>query len=358
MAAPLTRSTSLLGSALPQAPQAAAQPAPDGLPPLRQLLLQAPDMAVAEQQRRALSQWGLRILSRRTLPALGWVLSNYRVPDQLDLETIQAQIAAQWPVEANQRYRLQASERRQYAQRVLGASVPSQCRQPVKLAMLDSAVNQTLPAFAGRVEVADATGTSAPPHEHGTGVAALMVGQGQVPGLLPGARLLAVNVFADDGAGGMETRTDWLLVGLDRVAAYGPSVLNLSFGGNYSSLLEQVFTQLAESMVLVAAAGNGGSAQLMYPAAYTVVQAVGATDDKLRLLALSNGGDQVFWRAPGQDLWTLDANGRGRYQTGTSFASPLVTAALAAALDQGLTLAELPVFWPSGIPDLSELCGG
>lgn len=355
-AAPLNRGTSLMGAALPPAPQAG--PADDGLPPLRQLLLQAPDMAVAEQQRRALSQWGLRILSRRALANLGWVLSTYKVPDDLDLQALQAEIAVQWPVEANQRYRLQASERRHYAQRLLGASAPSRCHQPVKLAMLDSAVNSELPELAGRVEVADATGLNSPPHEHGTGVAALMVGQGQVPGLLPQARLLAVNVFADDGAGGMETRTDWLLVGLDRVAAYRPAVLNMSFGGNYSGLLEQVVTRLAGRMALVAAAGNGGQPQLMYPAAYTGVQAVAATDDKLRLLALSNGGDQVFWRAPGQDLWTLDARGRGRYQTGTSFAAPLVSAALAAALEEGLSLSELPAFWPSGTPDLSELCGG
>lgn len=349
------RTGSLMNAGTPQAPQRSTSSS-DRLPPLRQLLLQAPDMAVAEQQRKRLTQLGARIVSRRHLPALGWVLSTYRVPNEIDIEKLHAELATEWTVEANQRYQLLANDRRHYAQQLLGASIPSDCRQPLRIAIMDSAVDPGLAVFGGRVETLDTTGNPAAAHEHGSGVAALMVGQNQVAGLLPAARLLAVNVFADDGAGGMETRTDWLLVGLDKVAAYQPSVLNMSFGGDYSALLEQVLTELSASIVLVAAAGNAGQPQVLYPAAYDSVTAVAATDNQLRLLPLSNGGDSVFWRAPGQDIWTLDERGRGRYQTGTSFAAPLVAAALAVALHEGLSLADIAGLWPSGTPDLADLC--
>ncbi|UTA48946.1 S8 family serine peptidase [Simiduia sp. 21SJ11W-1] len=326
----------------------------DRLPPLRELLLQAPNMSIAEQQRRALGQWGLRIQSRRTLASLGWVLSTYRVPDSVDLEAVKAQIANQWPVENNQRYRLQRSEQRQYAQRLLGAQLPSHCPQSPRLALLDSAVNAQLPVFEGRVQSVHVAAQDADPHPHGTGVATLMVGKDL--GLLPKAQLLAVNVFAEDATGNMETRTDWLLIGLDKIAAFKPLVVNMSFGGKHSDLLAQAITQLAKQVTFVAAAGNSGAERPMYPAAYPAVQAVGATDNQLRLLALSNGGNRVFWRAPGQDVWTYNERGQGRYQTGTSFASPLVAAAIATALYEGMQTPEVNQFWPTGTPDLGDLC--
>lgn len=303
------------------------------LPPLRQLLVNAVDMTAAEKQRRVLAPLGLKIHSRKTLAALGLVISVFRLPETDDPEHILQQARALLgtaAVELNQRYALLASAKRSYAQLLVHAGSPSGCRQSVSLAMLDSQVNATLPLFSGRVVAEDATGKLPPPHEHGTAVAGVLVSDDEnFPGLLPKATLLAVNVFADDGAGGQETRTDWLLTGLERVAQQQPLALNLSFGGAYSQLMDGVLKRLSQHMVLIAAAGNQGTDTRLYPAAYDSVVAVGGVDARGLPMAQSNFGSHVALKAPGEDIWMVNQNGRGFYASGTSFAAPFATAALA-----------------------------
>lgn len=343
----------------PPAPPPLRKTSAKDLPPLRQILVAAADLQTAEQQRRQLAALDLRITSRKVLDNLGLVISVFKLPEDADPQALRESVESLLgqTAELNQRYRLLAGDRRSYAQAMVGSGAPSHCRQSPLLAMLDSRVNPDSGGLGGdRVRVEDITGT-AEPHAHGTGIASLLVSDHpQFPGLLPRARLLAVNVFADDGRGEQETRTDWLLAGLDRIAAAEPVALNLSFGGVYSALLEQTFERLAKNMLLVAAAGNGGGEEQVYPAAYTSVYAVGGLDARGRPTRRSNRGAHVQLFAPGEDIWTTDGKGGGVYASGTSFATPFATAALALAKNNGLSPSGYIASLESKRVDFRPLC--
>ena len=309
-------------------------------------------MSTAEKQRKQTSRQGLVIVSRKKLSAIGLILSTYQVPANIDIDELIDQLKERFPkaaVERNQRFRLleaqiPAVDKHAYGQAMVGLHVPSQCRQKLKLAMLDSAISRdSVSAHGDRLRLYNVTRAATPPNNHGSAIASLLISDNMdYPGLLPAAALDVINVFTEDENGEPETRTDWLLYGLNLLAGMTPSpqAVNLSFGGRYSALLETVLQGLAKKMRFAAAAGNDGSDALVYPAAYESVYAVGAVDAQGRLTRTSNRGDHVVVVAPGEDIWTRDGAGQGFYANGTSFAAPFVTAALALLSHRDLTAAE------------------
>ena len=335
------------------------QPPAQELPALREWLTFAGDLAEAERQRQALQPFGLRILRRQQLPGLGLVLSVFRLPATADMQQLERDLRTRfpdWQQELNLRYRPLAQpdaaelQLRTWGQRAMGRGQPAPlgCGRGKLLAMLDGPVNASLPEFAGAdlhyqsLPPAQYGATSGEAQRHGTAVAALLIGRAEVAGLLPGARLQAFGVFGEDRDAGLHTRSDWLILALDRVAALEPppQAINLSFGGAYSQLLGQLFAQLGERLHFVAAAGNDGQAGVRYPAAYPQVLAVGAVDARLRRLRQSNFGRHLALVAPGEDIWTLDGSGQGFYASGTSFAAPFISAALALAPSPQALLAQ------------------
>lgn len=347
---------------LPTAPTIAGDSS--AVQPLYQLLIDAPDMASAEKQRRYLAPKGVRIITRKNLSGLGLVLSTFRLPDEVKMETLIQELADQFPdalIEPNRRHHLLFSKKKSYAQTMVGIPMPSQCQRAVSIAMLDSAVNTALPFLSKeRVGFVDVTQQKNLSMQHGTAVAAIMVADGKVyPGLLPQAKLTAINVFALDEIGEPETRTDWLLFGLNQLTEIVPLPLavNLSFGGDHSSLLERAVIKLSKSMVFVAAAGNDNSDRLVYPAAYPSVYAVGAVNAAGEKTRGSNYGNHIVMTAPGEDIWTTDGDGAGHYVTGTSFAAPFATAAIALAKASGQSADDfLASLGPRRLANASGLC--
>lgn len=346
-AAPLSRGGSLLGqSGTPSAPTVGGRQR-ETVQPLRQVLLSAADMAEAEAQRRKLAGVGVRIVSRKRLPGLGVVLSVFAVPDSLAPETFAEQLRGEFPnaaAEANQRYRLMGqptqTDVKYYGQHMVGLKVPSSCNAPVRLAMLDSGVNTLIPPLQGRaIQVTNVTGATSLPQTHGTAIATLLLSSDAAfPGLLPRASLEAVAVFATDSNDEPETRTDWILQGLDHLAGLesAPQVVNMSFGGSYSAFIKSAIDVLAPRMLFIAAAGNAGTDDKVYPAAYDKVIAVGAVDARQRRSRHSNFGKHVQLYAPGEDIWVSDADNRGFFASGSSYAAPFATAALALLRQSGI----------------------
>lgn len=340
-AVPLQRSGSLIDrGAVPSAPTA-GQRQPTALKPLRQILLSATSLQQAELQRRAMTDLGASIVSRKQLSALGIVLSVFRLPAAADEDAFAEQVRKTLPdaqAESNQRYRLMAQsdaryDARHYAQDMVGLTVPSSCTAPIRLAMLDSGVNTAIAPLQGRaIHFTDVTGAKSLPQQHGTAIASLLLSADpDLPGLVPAASLEAVGIFAVDDNGDPETRTDWVLRGLNHLAGLQPAPLavNMSFGGNYSALLRAATDTLSGHMLLVAAAGNTGTDEKLYPAAFDTVIAVGAVDANRRRSRYSNFGDHVALYAPGEDIWVSDSRGRGYFASGSSYATPFATAALA-----------------------------
>jgi hypothetical protein len=223
--------------------------------------------------------------------------------------------------------------------------VDRSCVGAVTVGVVDTGVNPDHEALAGgRVEVLTLRADGEPPSDrkHGTAVVALLAGQpgSRIPGLVPAARIVAADPFSRVGT---DERSDVfaLVSAVEAVAAAGAQVVNLSLAGPENRVLaDAVRRQLEAGTVLVAAVGNAGPrAAPQFPAAYPGVIGVTALDGRDRVWRRAVQGDQVDFAAPGVAVATA-ASIRGlRPQTGTSFATPFVTAAAAmlVASDPALT---------------------
>jgi hypothetical protein len=131
---------------------------------------------------------------------------------------------------------------------------------------------------------------------HGTHLASLLVGEGVLRALAPGASILPIKVL-DGSLRGTELG---LALGIDYAIERGVDVINLSlaFPAGYVPsrfLQSRIGRALRSGVVVVAAAGNDGREAVSYPAAFRSVIAVGAN----QLAALEVPGGQ----AKGDDPW-------------------------------------------------------
>lgn len=301
-----------------------------------ELVVAAPDMAMAQQVANwsAPRQWRLR--QRQNLSHLGWVLSVFSVADGSELDSDLTALRAALPgvmVDQNHRYQ-PLSHGVSYGQALTGWHSQPGCGEGATLGILDTAVEADHPALVGADLVQRSflpSGVAMPSSDHGTAIAALLLGNGDegIAGLLPAARLYAAAVFRGRGDD-VETDTALLLQALDWLAGEQVPVIAMSLGGPRNQLLEMVLRQLHQrGMRLAAAVGNDGRrAAPRWPAAQPEVLAVTAVDARKRLYRRANRGDEVELAAPGVDLWTARAGGGQGYVTGTSFAVPFVAAAL------------------------------
>jgi serine protease len=144
---------------------------------------------------------------------------------------------------------------------------------------------------------------------HGThvaGIVAALKDLAGVDGVAPAATLWPVRVLGRDGAGTLDD-----LVAAMNWAADNPDidVINLSLGGVGPSTVLEAAINRADSngKLVVAAAGNQGTDELTYPAAFERVIGVGAVDAGKVRASYSNFGGSVDLVAPGGDA-TRDAN--------------------------------------------------
>ncbi len=237
----------------------------------------------------------------------------------------------------------------------------SGCGTPPLIGMVDTGLNPDHAVFANAAIELHRVGPEAGGSGliHGTAVASLLVGDpaSRTPGLVPGAKLVAVDAFHKAGK---DERMDAfsLIEALDLLAQKGVRIINLSFAGPQNAALAEELRVLdAKGIVIVAAAGNAGpAAKPAYPAAYDMVLAVTAVDRRSQIYRRANRGEHIDLAAPGVEIWTATSISGARTQTGTSFAAPFVTAAAALLLqkDPDLTPAEIRRTLESGATDLGR----
>ena len=215
----------------------------------------------------------------------------------------------------------------------LGPMSENACTGGGAIAIIDTAIVTGTPALANsRVETASFIrgGTPSASPDHGTAIAALLVGQlaQDAQPLAPGARLLAAEVFAQrDGRVNAEAFA--IIRAVDWAASRGARVIAFSFEGAENALVETALDAVSHRISLVAAAGNSGpGGPPAYPAAYDSVIAVSAVDRRIRPYSAGTRGNYVEISAPGVDVPSVDANGDLQLWTGSSFAVPFVAAAL------------------------------
>ncbi len=213
------------------------------------------------------------------------------------------------------------------------------CGAGVRIGMVDAAVDLRFAPLRGQsITVNDVTGRAERAGDHGTAIAALLVGDGasQVPGLLPDAELFAAavvqSVEVGDGRLPLATASD-LLAGLDWLAAQDVVAANVSLTGAANAAVALAVQRLrARGIAVVAAGGNDGPIDApVFPAAYPEVVGVTAVDRFQRIYRFANRGEHIAFAAPGVAVWT-GTGPSGSEQTGTSFAAPWVTAIVAAEL--------------------------
>ncbi len=201
----------------------------------------------------------------------------------------------------------------------------------ITIAVLDSGVmgnHQSLQKATIRTTNGDLSRDSV---GHGTGVASLIVNQdGIAPGLAPAATVISIPVLNELGLSDTFTVASGIVTAVDG----GAQVINMSLGayGDNPALRAAINYALERNVAIVAAVGNDGAGQVAYPAAYPEVIAVGADDFLKRPASFTNYGEAVDISAPGVGLVTAWSGDQYGAVSGTSFSTPLVSAAVAVAL--------------------------
>lgn len=230
---------------------------------------------------------------------------------------------------------------------------PNTCSAAATLAAIDTRVDGSRPALRGQnLELVTTRSGERRPSadDHGTAVASILIGRtdSETPGLLPRARLVAVDAFHAGADGSSVADVYDLALALEATNARALRAVNLSVSGPPNEVLRLVVTgAFGRGTVLIAAVGNDGpKAKPAFPAAYGDVTAVTAVDGRLRIFRRAGTGEHVDFAAPGVDLFTARAGTGGRLRSGTSFAAPFVTATIAVAQirpNPGLTEEARPV---------------
>ncbi|KJS02036.1 MAG: hypothetical protein VR68_03985, partial [Peptococcaceae bacterium BRH_c4a] len=160
---------------------------------------------------------------------------------------------------------------------------------------------------------------------HGAGIiAALANGKGTI-GVASGSALYSAKVLDGAGAGTYSQ----VIAAVDWAIEHNMDIICMSLGGEqYSRALEQAMQKAYDSgILLVAAAGNGG--EILYPAKYAPVIAVGAVDRNRQRASFSSTGPELEIMAPGVGIdSTLPGNKYGT-MSGTSAAAPHIAGAAA-----------------------------
>lgn len=206
--------------------------------------------------------------------------------------------------------------------------LPASAAVGAKVGLIDGGVQRTHPVFAG-VTVHEHGCAGSIPSAHGTAVASLLVGQGDVfHGAAPGAELFAADVYCGLATGGALDSVAEAFAWLSREKV---PVINISLVGPANVLLEQIIRVVtSRGHIVVAAVGNDGpSAAPLFPAAYPAVIAVTGVDAKQRVLLEACRGKHVDFSAPGANMSAAGIESPFGLVRGTSFAAPIVAGLLA-----------------------------
>ena len=163
-------------------------------------------------------------------------------------------------------------------------------------------------------------------HAHGTCVAgiagAISNNSVGVAGIDWNAKIVPLKVLGSDGSGYISD----IVAAIQYAADNNIAVVNLSLiSDSYSSSLESIVNYAyGKGVIIAAAAGNDDSSNVLYPAKFTNVLAVGASNSSDQKITPSmtggvwgsNYGPELDVVAPGINLYTTDISGVGGYSNG------------------------------------------
>jgi len=214
----------------------------------------------------------------------------------------------------------------------------------IKVAILDTGIDikhPDLKVVGGVSYVWYTLGSYNDDNGHGTHCAGIVAALGNdigVVGVAPEANLYAVKVLDMLGSGSLSD----VNAGIEWCITYRMQVMSMSFGSSSDSIsLHQECDKAYNSgIVLVAAAGNSGPGEntIAYPAKYSSVIAVGATDSNDVVASFSSRGPELSVVAPGVNIYSTYKGSTYKTMSGTSMACPHVTGTVALILWKNPTL--------------------
>ncbi|WP_337192816.1 S8 family serine peptidase [Alteraurantiacibacter buctensis] len=269
----------------------------------------------------ALASEGLRLLGREEIEGLDIAVTRLALPSGMSLPDAQELAARLAPaaVVAPDNLHFQSGSA---PIAVLQRAAAARAQPGPAVGMIDGAPADSQGTFVSR-----GFATGAPtPSNHGSAIVHLL----QQAGVRD---IRVADVYGTDPAGGgalaIARALGWLVAG-------GSRVVTISLVGPRNPVLERAVTAAGRrGVVVVAAVGNNGpAAPPAYPASYPGVVAVTGVDGRNRALLEAGRALHLDYAAPGADLFGRDARGRRVRLRGTSYATPLVAARIAAALRQ------------------------
>ncbi|MCU0821328.1 MAG: S8 family serine peptidase, partial [Spirochaetes bacterium] len=173
---------------------------------------------------------------------------------------------------------------------------------------------------------------------HGTKVAGIIGALNNdkgIDGICENVNMYGIKAFNSEGYAYLSD----IIEGMQWAVDNNIQVLNLSFGTyEYSSILEDAINDARNSGILIiASAGNDYADDVMYPAKFPDVFAVGSRNENGIVSAFSNWGGDIDIYAPGEDLMSTDIGNEGYSKmSGTSAACAFVTGMAALGLSENL----------------------
>ena len=202
----------------------------------------------------------------------------------------------------------------------------------ITVAIIDTGIEMTHPDLQGKVtkgyDFVNDKESAEDDNGHGTHVAGIVTAtrnNAGTVGVSHGTWVMPVKVLNSTGSGYISDVAKGIYWATDN----GAEVINLSLGAPVDTdvLRKAVNYAASKGVLMVAAAGNEYGAPCQYPAAYSNVICVVATDSSNRLASFSNVGGELA--APGVSNYSTFLGGTYRYLSGTSMAAPHVAGSLA-----------------------------
>ena len=196
---------------------------------------------------------------------------------------------------------------------------------------------------------------------HGTGVCAIISAktdnESYLAGIAPNASIIPIKIT---NTGSFDLSV--LLDAIETAIYYDCDIINMSLGGNITNktiinaIKEKIDKAANAGIIIIAAVGNENSTATSYPAGFDNVIGVGSVKKDLSHSKYSQRNESVFISAPGHDVTTLKIGGQTSTETGTSFATPHITAvcALIKEVLPDATLSDIKEILKASTDDLGD----
>ncbi len=206
----------------------------------------------------------------------------------------------------------------------------------IKIGILDSGVELDHEDLNGQIvdyfNVADNTKDITDYIGHGTSVIGIMAAKAfndkGIIGLSPKAEYIVAKISHYDE----DTFDDYSVAkAIYYLVDKGCKIINMSIQMNYNSeIVEDAINYAKEKkVILVASSGNGINLKEYFPASNSYVLGVGSVDENYYISDFCSYDNDTFIFSVGENIFTTYINNSYIFQTGTSFAAPMLTSLIA-----------------------------